>query len=97
MTDARIDARVGQIPIVALLVALRTHDDRFARIADVRAEAVRVQRPQAEQEADDPDDRGGYQHVRVEAEPRKVQGHLDAKVLLDQVERLVSANGENIT
>lgn len=92
VADARIDARVGQVPVVAVLVALRTHDDRFARIADVRAEAVRVQRPQAEQEADDANDGGGYQHVRVEAEPGKVQGDLDAKVLFDDVERLVSGD-----
>lgn len=90
MADPRIDARVGQIPIVADLVALRTHQNVGARFANVLAVAVAGQRRQAKQEAHDANDRGGYQHVRVESEPGKVQGDLDAKVLFDVVERLVS-------
>lgn len=90
MTDARIDARIGQVPVVAFLVAQRAHDDRGARAANVLADAVRVQRPQAEQEAHDAHHRGRYQHVRVEAEPREIQGDLHAEILLDVVERLVS-------
>ena len=42
------------------------------------------------QETKEPHDRGGDQHVRVEAEPRKVEGDLDAVVAADVVERLVS-------
>lgn len=90
MTDARINARIRQIPVVAFLIAQRTHNDRCARLADVLANAVRIQRPQTKQKAYNADHRSRYQHVRIEAEPREIQRHFDAKVLFDLIEGLMS-------
>ena len=46
-------------------------------------------------EAQEANNGRGDEHVRVEAEPCKVQSYLDTEILLDVVQGLVSVNRRN--